>query len=84
VDLLEAERLSHLEALAFSDDINEQKRHAIIVAWITQLIDPEDGVLERLMVERKALLDQQKTPTEANGGSSWMESDSGSVNPMAD
>jgi len=84
VDLMEAERLSHLEALAFSDDLNEQKRHAVIVAWITQLIDPEDGILERLISERKALQDQQTVPAEANGGSSWLESDSGSVNPMAD
>lgn len=75
-DLMAAEASSHLAALVASRDTTEKEQHATIITWITQFMDTNDGIMERLISERKAQLELQNTEA-ALEGSAYMEPDSG-------
>jgi hypothetical protein len=62
--------------LAYSDNLEEQKRHAVIVSFITQNFLSDSGIMEWLIEERAAMLEQQKSEKELEG-SPFMEPDSG-------
>ena len=71
-----AERWAHLAELEATSDIELQKKHATIMVWIGQFMELNGGIVETLIEERKALIDQQNTEAEIEG-SAYMESDSG-------
>ena len=71
-----AERWAHLAELEATPDIELQKKHATIMVWIGQFMELNGGIVETLIEERKALIDQQNTKAEIEG-SPYMESDSG-------
>ena len=73
---MDAERSSHLEALVASRDMSEKEQHATIITWISQFMDANDGIVETLKEERKALLEQRNAEAEIEG-SPYMEPDSG-------
>jgi hypothetical protein len=74
--LMGAVRSSHLEALAYSDDLEEQKRHAVIVSFLTQNFLSDNGIMEWL-IEEKAGLTAQRNAEKDVEGSAFMEPDSG-------
>jgi hypothetical protein len=77
---MEAERLSHLEALVSSDAQPQQAQHLAIARWIGQFMDPETGVKPGLIEEKRLLrADVRAASAEPNGGTEWMEPDSGAT-----
>ena len=73
--LMAAIRLHYLDALAENPDLEEQKKIAAVITFITKNFLSEEGIMQWLIDERKALLEQQNSEAELEG-SPYMESDS--------
>ena len=77
-ELMEAERLSHLEALVSSDSQAQQTQHLAIARWLGQFMDPETGVKPGLIEEKRLRrADVRAASEDPEGGTEWMEPDSG-------
>ena len=77
-ELMEAERLSHLEALVASGSQVDQAQHLAVARWIGQFMDTHSGVAQGLLDEHRAARESAKAVDEhVPGGTEWMAPDSG-------
>ena len=67
--LMQVERLQHLEVLADSDDIQQVSQHKAIARWIGQFFSTTAGIDDQLREEKRNL---RNTESQSFNGSEFM------------